>query len=258
VIGGFQAYDTHTHIGTARHSGSVVSADDMLRSMDRHGVDRSVLIPFPVVEDYRAAHDEIGQAVKDHPDRFTGAACLYPFLPEQEFRDEIRRCVEVWGLRAMKFQPQYQALNPISPRSAFLFETALEHELPLICHTGTGAPFALPSLFILPAREYPDLTIILAHAGSPVYVAEAIVAAAVCPNIYVELSSLMPHHMAGVLERVPPSRLMVGSDIPASVPTELGKIVELEISNEAKRQILWETPRRVFDGVEPGGSESAG
>ena len=248
MIGGFRAYDTHTHIGAARHSGSVVSADDMLRSMDHHGVDRSVLIPFPVVEDCRAAHDEIGRAVKDHPDRFTGSACLYPFIPEQEFKDEIRRCVEVLGLRAMKFQPQYQGLNPISKRSAFLFETALEHELPLICHTGTGAPFALPSLFILPAREYPDLTIILAHAGSPVYVAEAIVAAAVCENIYVELSSLMPHHMAGVLERVPPSRLMIGSDIPASVPTELGKIVELEISNEAKRQILWETPRRVFDG----------
>ncbi len=247
MIAGFRVYDTHTHIGAARHSGSVVSADHMLRSMDRHGVDRAVLIPFPVVEDHRAAHDEIAQAVKDHPDRFTGAACIYPFIPEQEFRDEIRRCVEKLGLRAMKLQPQYQALNPISPRSAFLFETALEHELPLICHTGTGAPFALPSLFILPAREYPDLTIILAHAGSPVYVAEAIVAATVCPNIYVELSSLMPHHIAGVLERVPPARLMIGSDIPSSAGTELGKIVELEVPNEVKRQILWETPRRVFD-----------
>ena len=248
MIRGFQAYDTHTHIGVARHSGSRVSADDMLRSMDRYGVDRSVLIPFPVVEDHRAAHDEIGRAVREHPDRFTGSACLYPFIPEQEFRDEIRRCVEVLGLRAMKFQPQFQPLNPISPRASFLFETALEHRLPLICHTGAGAPFALPSLFILPAREYPGLTIILAHAGSPVYVSEAIVAAAVCPNIYVELSSLMPHHMAAVFERVPPSRLMIGSDIPASVPTELGKIVDLEIPYDAKRQVLWETPRRVFDG----------
>jgi predicted TIM-barrel fold metal-dependent hydrolase len=248
VIQGFKAYDTHTHIGVARHSGSRVTADEMLRSMDRHGVDRSVLIPFPVVEDYRAAHDEIGQAVKDHPDRFTGAACLYPFLPEQEFRDEIRRAVEVWGLRALKFQPQFQPLNPISPRSAFLFETALEHKLPMICHTGAGAPYALPSLFILPAREYPELTIILAHAGSPVYVGEAIVAAVVCPNIYVELSSLMPHHMAGVFDRVPPSRLMVGSDIPSSVATELGKIASYDMPDAAKRQILWETPRRVFDG----------
>ncbi|MCB1019568.1 MAG: amidohydrolase family protein, partial [Acidobacteria bacterium] len=138
MIGGFQAYDTHTHIGVARHSGSVVTADDMLRSMDRHGVDRAVLIPFPVVEDCRAAHDEIGRAVRQHPDRFTGAACQYPFVPEQEFRDEIRRCVEVLGLRAMKFQPQFQPLNPISPRARFLFETAAEHKLPLICHTGTG------------------------------------------------------------------------------------------------------------------------
>ena len=32
-------------------------ADDLLRDMDRHGVDHSMAIPFPVVEDYRCQHE---------------------------------------------------------------------------------------------------------------------------------------------------------------------------------------------------------
>ena len=80
---GFVIFDTHTHIGEARHSGRVTTADELLRSMDRHGVDRSLAIPFPVVDDHRATHDLIAEAVRRHPSRLAGAACLDPFLGEQ-------------------------------------------------------------------------------------------------------------------------------------------------------------------------------
>lgn len=247
---GFQIYDTHTHLGLARHSGRRSSADDMIRHMDRFGVDRSLLIPFPVVDDHRAAHDEIAGAVRAHPDRFTGAACLYPFIHEQDFREELRRCADELGFRALKLQPQYQALNPLSKHSAFLFEAALQHKLPVICHTGSGAPFALPSLFIFTARQYPELPIVLGHAGGSVYFLEAIVAATVCPNIYVELSSLMPHHITEVLAHVPTSRLMIGSDLPESLDTEITKILGLDLSESGKRDIFWNTGRRLFDGIQ--------
>jgi predicted TIM-barrel fold metal-dependent hydrolase len=243
---GFSIFDTHTHIGIARHSGRAYSADQMLLAMDRFGVDRSLLIPFPVVDDYRAAHDEIARAIRAHPDRFSGAACLYPFVPEEEFRGEVRRCAEELGFCALKLQPQYQALNPISRRSDFLFEAALQFKMPVICHTGAGAPYALPSLFIMPARRFPELPIILAHAGGSVYVAEAIVAAVVCPNIYVELSSLMPHHIREVLAHVPSTRLLIGSDVPESLETEMSKILGMQISAEAKQNILWNTASDLF------------
>lgn len=248
---GFSLYDTHTHVGVARHSGRRCSADELLASMDRFGVDRSLVIPFPVVDDYRAAHDEIGRAVREHADRFAGAACLCPFLPEREFRAEVRRCTEDLGFRALKLQPQYQALNPVSSRSDFLFGTALEHGLAAICHTGSGVPFALPSLFIMPARKFPALTIVLAHSGGSVYAAEAIVAATVCDNIYLELSSLMPHHILEILAHVPSSRLLIGSDLPESLETEMGKILTMDLTAGEKRDILWNTGRRLFDGNLP-------
>ena len=111
---GFHVFDTHTHVGTARHSGRSYSADDLLRDMDRHGVDRSMMIPFPVVEDHRCQHDLIGGAVQAHPDRLSGAACLYPYMKRGEFRDEVRRCREEFGFSALKLQPQYHGLNPLS------------------------------------------------------------------------------------------------------------------------------------------------
>jgi len=243
-----RVYDTHTHLGVSRHSGRAQSAEALLAAMDRHGVDRSMVIPFPVVEDHRAAHDEIGLAVRRHPGRLAGAACLYPFIPEAEFRAEVRRCAEEYGFRALKFQPQYQPLNPISSRSEFLFGTAQEHGLAVICHTGAGAPYALPSLFILPARKFPQLPIVLAHAGGGVYVAEAIVAATVCPNIYIEVSTLTPAQVIEVLAHVPASRLMIGSDLPECIESELSKILGLEIPGADKADILWNTASRVFDG----------
>lgn len=248
MLEGFKVFDSHTHLGVARHSGRVYTADRMLRHMDEHGIERSLLIPFPVVDDYRWTHDLIAEAVAAHPSRFAGAACLNPFVPEQEYRDEVRRCAEQLGFRALKFQPQYQPLNPVSRRSDFLFESALENKMALICHTGTGAPFSLPSLFILPARRYPELPIVLAHSGGSSFALEALVAATVCPNIYLELSSLMPHHLGEILGAIPSERLMIGSDLPESVDTEIGKIVDLKVPKKVKRDILWNTPRRLFDG----------
>lgn len=244
---GFFLFDTHTHIGLARHSGRRQTADQLLREMDRCGVDRSVVIPFPVVDDYTAAHEEIGAAVAAHPDRLTGAACLNPFIPEQTFRDEVRRCREVHGFRALKFQPQYQGLNTLSERSNFLFETALENRMALIAHTGSGIPHALPSVFMFAARRYPDLKIVLAHCGGGgLLLADAIVAASFCPNIYLELSTLMPNHIFEVLQHIPAHRLMAGSDLIENTDVEMRKLLRLDVPVEQKQQMLSKTALAVF------------
>jgi predicted TIM-barrel fold metal-dependent hydrolase len=246
---GFRIYDTHTHIGTARHSGRVCTAEDMLRHMDAFGVDRSLLIPFPVVDDYRAAHDQIASAVRNWPDRFAGSACLNPFIPAEAFHDELKRCSEELGFRVVKLQPQYHGLNPLSPRSDFYFHAVVERRMVLVVHTGAGAPFALPSLYIAPARKFPDLRIVLGHAGGGLYAGEAIVAAMVCPNIYIELSSLMPHHVSEVLAHVPARRLMIGSDLPESIGAEIGKILSLDVDVHTTQDILWRTAAYVLDGT---------
>lgn len=247
---GYHIYDAHTHLGTAGHSGRSATAYALLRSMDEHGVDRSLAIPFPVVDDYRRDHDLIGHAVREHPDRLTGAACLNPFLPRAEFRDEVRRCREHYGFSALKLQPQYHGLNPFSNNSDFFFEAALESRMAVVCHTGSGVPFSLPSLCMMPARKFPELTLVIAHCGGGIFVHEAILAALFCPNIVLELSSLMPHQVLEVLAHVPADRLMIGSDLPESTGTEIGKILTLAVSDAEKRSILSGTASRIFSGAQ--------
>jgi len=246
---GFAIFDTHTHIGSALHSGRRHTADQLLRDMDSFGVDRAVVIPFPVVADCGAAHDEIGRAVRQFPDRLTGAACLPPFLPDTAFEDEVRRCREEYGFRALKVQPQYHGLNPLSGRADFVFGTAMQNGMALICHTGSGIPFSLPSLYMPPAKKFPDLKIVLAHCGGGgIFHMEGIVAAMFCTNIYLELSSLLPHHVLEVLAHVSSERLMIGSDLPESLEAEAGKILNLSVPHSDKRNILFETAVRVFGG----------
>jgi len=243
---GYKIFDAHTHMGRARHSGRSCSAAELLRSMDENGVDRAVAIPYPVVEDFRSEHDLIGRAVIEHPDRFVGVACLDPYLPERKFRDEVRRCREQYGFRALKLQPQYHGLNPMSDRNGFFFEAALDNRMAVIVHTGAGMPFSLPALCMMPARNYPELTIVLAHCGGGIFVHEAIVAAVFCPNIVLELSCLMPHHVLEVLASVPADRLMIGSDLPENTGVEIGKILTLDAADAQKRSILYSTACHVF------------
>jgi predicted TIM-barrel fold metal-dependent hydrolase len=74
------------------------------------------------------------------------------------------------------------------------------------------------------------------------------VAAAFCPNVFLELSSLMPHHVTEVLAEVGSERLMIGSDLPESLDMEIGKIVGLNIPDPDKSNILGGTARRLFLG----------
>lgn len=243
---GFHIFDAHTHIGEARHSGRVYTAEALVRDMDRYGIDRSLAIPFPVVDDYRQQHDVIGKAVKDRPERLVGAVCMSPFLALACFRDEVRRCKEYYGFRALKLQPQYQGLNPMSSMSDFVFETAIENNLVVVCHTGSGLPFSAPSLYMVAARKFPEVKIVLGHSGGGIFVHEAIVAALFCGNIFLELSSLMPHQVLEVLKNVPSDRLMIGSDLPENVSTEMGKILGLDIADQDKHNILGRTASDMF------------
>jgi predicted TIM-barrel fold metal-dependent hydrolase len=98
------------------------------------------------------------------------------------------------------------------------------------------------------ARKYPELSIVLAHSGGGGLLFEdAVVAALFCPNIYLELSTLMPSHVLRVLSQVPSTRLMIGSDLPENTAVEIGKILDLEAPEEARRDMLWGTAHRLFD-----------
>ena len=90
-------------------------------------------------------------------------------------------------------------------------------------HTGFDVPFTLPSLAIPRARQYPGLSLILAHAGESLYAEEALVAATECANITLETSWCNTGQIQGFIRTLGSGRVMMGSDLPENLPAELAK-----------------------------------
>ena len=243
---GFRVFDALTHLPVPRNNAHRPAVDEILRDMDRAGVDRVVLVPLSPGDDCRSGHDVVGDIVLAYPDRFVGVACFSPALSLEEFAAEVRRCRETYGFRALKYVAQSQVLNPLSTRIEFLFDAAGENDLAVILQTGAGPPFSLPSLYMPAARQYPQLDIVLSQCGGGLLSGEAIVSALFCPNIYLELSTLPPQHIAEVLVNVPSARLMIGSDRLAAQDAEMSKILNLPVTDEDKQNILHATADRVF------------
>ncbi len=161
------------------------------------------------------------------------------------------------GFVALKLHPAAYNTAPTVQRAEKCFRAAAEWGVPLIVHTGLGAPAAVPSLVIPRARQFPDLPIVLAHAGFVAYADEALVVAQVCPNVYLEPSWCQYYQARRMAETIGSERMLMGSDHPANLPVELAKwratgLAECDLAN-----VLGRTARRLFGlpetrGVHPG------
>lgn len=237
--------DAHSHLGWSDIFSAGVTDEVLLRTMEENGIDATVVMPAAGA-DPRPAHDAIAELAERVPGRIFGMASIPPLLGEAFYVEELRRCVEELGFKGVKLHPQAHALSPLLPAADVVFRTAAELDVPVMVHTGTGAPFALPSLLIRRAREYPQLRIVLAHAGFAVYTEEAIVAAEVCDNIYLEPSWCLAGDIAKMVRLLGPERVMYGGDLPYNVPVELAKPAAAGLTQEQTDWFLWRTVRDVF------------
>lgn len=238
--------DTHTHHGRSNLSGWLVSGEQLLETMEAHGIDASLVMPHAVTDDARAEHDMVAALCQRHPDRFFGIANLSPVRPDSEYRGEIKRCVQDLGFVAVKLNPMQHLTSPLMSNADKVFAISAELDVPVIVHTGLGSPWALPALSIPRAQAYPDLPIVLAHAGSAQYAADAYVAALVCPNIYLEPSWCPVTEVRRWVKSIGAKRLMFGSDNPFNAPVELAKYRALDLSEEDLAWCLGRTANQVY------------
>jgi predicted TIM-barrel fold metal-dependent hydrolase len=128
----------------------------------------------------------------------------------------------------------------------------------VMVHTGTSVfPRARnrlgdPILVDDVAVDFPELKIILAHGGRPIWMRAAIFVARRFPNVYLEVSSIPPQSL---LEYFPPlekmaSKVLFGTDWPApavvSIRRNLELFARLPLSDTTLEQILEKNPDEVF------------
>jgi len=245
--------DAHAHFGYSNIFGTAVSERNLLENMEKNGVDSCIIQPLPVMtaDEAISIHNEIFKLTKKYPKVFFGLASINPHLPKKEVIYEIEKCIKEYGFVGMKCHTIGHAVNPISESGDLLFGLADKLKVPINVHSGNGVVFASPSLNIKKARDYPDLKIVIAHAGMQIFTAEAFVAAKECENIFLETSWTATEDIEWLVNDLGSNKIMMGSDIfndsCYNQHIEIEKYKIINLSEKEKTDCLFNTANNVFN-----------
>lgn len=239
--------DTHAHLGECCVFGLYATEEEMIRRMDESGVDATIVQPYPGAKDYYERHNEIAALCAKYPGRFFGLASVSPHIGRDKYQREIERCIKELNFVALKLHTIGHGVNPLSEDGQLAFETADLFGVPAMVHTGAGIPFSLPALCMPAANKFPNLKIVLAHAGGGIVSAEAQVAASICGNLYLETSWCLGEDIRWMIDTIGPDRVMMGADLPSNVPVEFAKYRALDLQPEVYNKVMGETAIEVFN-----------
>jgi predicted TIM-barrel fold metal-dependent hydrolase len=159
--------------------------------------------------------------VEHNPVRFRPVANLNPHL-HYPVAAELARQVGL-GAVACKIHPVHGGFDPADRMLYPAYSWAEERGLPVIVHCGTstfsgsvnayGEPALLDSVF----RDFPGLTVVLAHGGRGWWYDQAAFLSLVRPNVWIEVSGLppqrLPDYYGPVLPRLA-AKMIFGTDWP--------------------------------------------
>ncbi len=185
------------------------SADPVafLKYLDEVGVERAGLISS-VSPEFIGYTSEVSDRTAGYCSASPGQLIAFGSVHPQHLTDagtEVDRLVKI-GIRALKIHPPHQLFSPNAYRDglgplAVVYEQAQTIGLPVMTHTGTsifpGARnvYAQPILADDVAVDYPDLVIILAHGGRPLWMDEAFFLVRRHKNMYMDISGIPPQKL---------------------------------------------------------------
>lgn len=238
--------------------------------LDQSGVERAVLVNYvaPEVIGYtEAANRFASDYAKTDPARLLPTGGIRPDHPDP--RKEIAHLVHDLGLRALKLHPPHQLFRPDGyvdgslPSLREIYGACQDEHLPIVFHTGTSIfprarnRFGDPLLVEDVALDFPDLTIVLAHGGRPIWTETAVFLARRFPHVWLEISGIPPVRLLEYFPQLPKlsDKVLFGTDWPGpgvkDIRANFDAFRALGLSSEVVDRILSENPRRVFPGGTP-------
>ncbi len=242
--------DVHGHLGYDVAFDLDNDEELLISSYQEYGVDGAVVQPFiprPYVEEYKAIHDRIYRLTQRKEKKFWGMASMNPHFRPEEYAEETKRCVKELGFVAAKMTPIGHAVNPASKDGMTCCDIVRQLGVPLMIHTGNGGSFADPIQVAKCAEAFPDLVIVMAHAGSgggsintATYIAKT------HDNVYLEPSWVDIASVMGMIREVGCSKLMFSSDVAENIPVELAKYRRAISNTSDLERVLSGTAIEVF------------
>ena len=234
-------------------SARVADAPELLRAMDRDGIDHAVIMGMGWADHAVAveANDYIIEAVADSPDRLTGFASINPAWGDLALA-EAQRCADS-GLRGIgELHPDTQGIDITDTVAmASLMDVARSLSLPVLLHCSepVGHPYpgkgnTTPDKVWGFIQHFPENTIICAHwgGGLPFYALMPEVEAALS-NVYFDSAATPFLYRPGIYPAVASlmgaDRILFASDYPLMRPSRpLGELASELLTDCQRRMIL--------------------
>ena len=240
------------------------SPTQLLRRLDADGIDRAVLVNYPSPELIGFTHrvnDYVADYCRAAPDRLIAMGGVDPRHVE-DAAAEVRRAADL-GVRALKMHPPHMGIAPNEYLNGLdalraIYEEAQRLKLPVMIHTGTsifpgarsrlGDPMCVDDVAI----DFPNLKIVIAHGGRPLWMDAAFFLVRRFPNVFMDVSGIPPKALLGYFPRLVEiaDKVLYGSDWPSpgvrSMKQNVADIRALPLAPEVLGKILDLNSRAVF------------
>jgi predicted TIM-barrel fold metal-dependent hydrolase len=144
--------------------------------------------------------EDVLPLVEHNPVRFRPVANINPHL-HYPVAAELARQVAL-GAVACKIHPVHGGFEPADRMLYPAYSWAEERGFPVILHCGTSTfsgsanAYGEPALLDPVFRDFPGLTVVLAHGGRGWWYDQAAFLTLMRPNVWLEVSGLPPHRLA--------------------------------------------------------------
>ena len=194
--------------------------------------------------------------VEHNPERFRLMAALNPHY-HYPLPDELERQMTL-GAVGLKLHPVHGGFSPNDPALYPVYWLCQQRGLPVIFHCGTsvfpGATnrYADPVLVEDVARDFPDLTIVLAHGGRGWWYDAAAFMTLMRENVWIEVSGLPPKKLPEYYSRYNfeslAKKMIFGTDWPGvpGLKNNALALLELGLDPETVELILHENASRLY------------
>jgi len=231
--------------------------DDLMRA---EGVDHALVICeySPKATGMQPAEDLL-PLVRHNPARFSLIANVNPHL-HYPAREELARQLGL-GAIALKVHPVHGGFSPADPALYPAYQACAERGLPVVVHCGTSTfpgssnELADPALLIPVLRDFPGLTVVLAHGGRGWWYDAAASLALLHENVWIELSGLPPHRLPHYYARFDLARLarkfIFGTDWPGvpGIARNARALAALGLDEDVLAGVLAGNAMNVYPGL---------
>jgi uncharacterized protein len=239
---GFMIVDSHLHLGYDDIYEREAREEDLLAAANQAGLDIMIIQPAHThfIEASQELHNRVSQFAKENPGRVFGLASVNPHYGEETYFAEIQRCICELGFVGIKLDTFAHACSPLSKAGSLVFQAADRFRVPVMVHTGL-MPFSMPLLLYARAKEFPDVRIIVAHAGEQFLQNEAVLLAKDCPNVFLETSvrDTNSRSIRQLVKELGARRVMNGSGWYTEIEHALWKYRSDHQTRLSKQELTW-------------------